>query len=190
MAASLRQLSAAGPLSLSDAQRLFDAAPDALLSADRIQAIVSATLARMVRGGERDLSDAREGRPLTFEYILGDEATVVPWALLVVTNSGQSSGDWITEINSVNVDTRRISGLRLLGGMAAGPSTDSVSWDVVARCEPRDRTLAGRIQQGVVRWDAYLDASDAASRHVEIVYSSTWGGGVRDEKVAELFFGN
>jgi hypothetical protein len=189
LAANLRPLAASGPLSLSDAQRLFDSAPDVPLSADQTRAIVSVALARLVRGGERELTDVRE-RPFTFEFILGDEATVVPWDLLVVTNSGNLSGDWITEINSLSVDTRRVSGARILGGGAVGATTDPVSWDVVARSESRDRALAGRLQQGIVRWDAYLDAAGVESRHVEMVCSSGWGASLRDENGTEIFFGN
>jgi hypothetical protein len=192
MLRQLRRLAGTGPLSLIDAQRLLDAAPDVPLSPAAIQSIVSDALARAPH--RRDLADdVWPGRPFTCDVVLLAEGVVGHSAEVVVLDGGDILADpqWMTDFNSLSVDTRRITGLKMASSFAGrGAAVEPETVDVVPRCDQWDRSVAGRILQATLRWDACLDGTGLDGRQVGIVDEFGCGWGLYDRELVEAFYGN
>jgi hypothetical protein len=158
LAALLRRTRRAGGLTLTEAQQLFDTAPDMPLS----PAFVQSVLAQL---SHRRATDAA---PVDC-HLLGDwvfcaASWAPPTAELAEPPSvigicgGHTSAEGMTRIQSDAVDVRRIcmTWPASTRGLDGHP-TDTIVLDVLNGCQDLDRSQVYRIRQGVVLWDACID---------------------------------
>jgi hypothetical protein len=148
-------------MTLDTAQQLVDAAPDALLPAGWIQAVVAQTLARwsetrlvFVPGGASELL-------FRAETSVTPAAGLVELPRLIGIDVRSTLGAAMTRIGSDAVDVRGLLGryADVLSELSVSP-TDSIVFDVSLDCASLEGAHGQAIRQCTLRWDVCLHAED------------------------------
>ena len=163
----LRQVLQEERLSLLEAQRLFEEAPDCPLSADDLSALVADVLRR-----QTERWHATAGSVIRELQFTADTLPLHP-AELTGTQVICPGSDLVTNINSSSVDTRRLTFPRLSGDLISRQSlTDPIVFDVVPGFDELDGPQVRRVRQGTIRWDSCLDGPDIDAVRDEMIYDA------------------
>jgi hypothetical protein len=159
-------------MTLRDAERLYNEAPDAHLSASQIGSVVAAVMRRMTSRWEPMLGELIEDLLFTADALAASDLPHSDPPDLIGLHRLESSHVLTTDIDSYSVDTRRIVFSRLGAEVAADAgAANAMVYNVWPGFDELDRSEFRRVRQGTMRRDACLDSCELGQLQIGAVHN-------------------